>query len=117
MEMPTKTSAKGTFPLSLVALVLLLVVWLTLGCATKVSFKPPALDVVWGDAYTLDGKFKANEEGEAECISEKCVEVRGGNLGDNAAALLKNAIAVAVGFLPGGSDGHSHAVSEPSAGE
>ena len=94
------------------SIVLLLAVWLTLGCASRLAFENPFLVTAVGDAYSIEGKTEVNDEGETVCASDDCIEVRGGNMGDNMATLLKDTIAFAVGFLPSSSDGHTHAVSK-----
>jgi hypothetical protein len=94
------------------ALAVLLAAWLTLGCATRVSTGDPFLTVVWGDAYTLEGEMVVSADGVATCTSDDCIEVRGGNIGENATAILNSIIAVGVGFLPGGPDGHTHTASQ-----
>ena len=44
-----------------------------------------------------------NEEGEVVCADDKCLEVRGGNIGDAAAGVIKGALELAAGLLPGAS--------------
>jgi hypothetical protein len=98
------------------AILLLAVVLLLAGCATRVSTKNPVLTIVWGDAYTLDcedGQAMAvGEDGTIICPNGDSVEVRGGNMGTNMATFLKDIVAIGIGFLPGGSDGHTHTVSD-----
>jgi hypothetical protein len=61
--------------------VLAIVLALTLGCATRVSYKDPLLVVVWGDAYTQDCPAEMEwDEDEGKCV-EGMIEVRGGHMG------------------------------------
>jgi hypothetical protein len=79
-------------------------------CATRISKDDPLLVVVWGDAYALDCKEgqAVVQEGEIICPEGASTEVRGGHISEVFGNLLQRAVAIGAGFLPGGSDGHTH---------
>lgn len=83
--------------------IIICVALLLAGCATRMSTKNPFLSVATGDAYVLEGDTVVNEEGETVCApGGDCIEVRGGNIGENAVRLVTELVEVLWGLLPRG---------------